>query len=139
MRVVLDTNIVLSALIFNGKTAVLRQKWQANLFMPLVSKATITELIKVLTYPKFKLTREEQEELLSDYLPFCETVTIPEKLPPIPTCRDTFDQPFLVLAKVAAADFLVTGDLDLLALKDDFSCPILTVNDFIGIIPPKIA
>ncbi|WP_334706225.1 putative toxin-antitoxin system toxin component, PIN family [Nostoc sp.] len=67
-RVVIDTNIIISALIFGGRVSRLRLAWQDDLFTPLVSKATTTELIRVLAYPKFKLTPTEQEDLLSDYI-----------------------------------------------------------------------
>ncbi len=133
LRVVIDTNLVLSALVFGGSTAKLRLAWQSDRFIPLVSKTTIMELIRVLAYPKFKLTKEEQEDLLSDYLPFCETVLLPEQLPTIPKCRDPFDEPFLVLALVGNANYLVTGDRDLLCLVDSFACPIVTVEQFFAV------
>ena len=133
-RVVIDTNILISALVFGGKIARLRFAWQEGLFTPLVSNTTITELIRVLAYPKFKLTPTEREDLLSDYLLFCETVAMPDILPVTPECRDPFDVPFLVLALVSEADYLVTGDRDLLVLKDDFACQIVTADDFFGII-----
>ena len=133
LRVVIDTNLVLSALVFGGSTAKLRLAWQSDRFIPLVSKTTIMELIRVLAYPKFKLTQEEQEDLLADYLPFCETVLLPEQLPTIPECRDPFDEPFLVLALVGNANYLVTGDRDLLCLVDSFACPIVTVEQFFKI------
>ncbi len=130
LRAVIDTNLVLSALVFGGSTAKLRLVWQDDRVTPLVSKATIRELIRVLAYPKFQLTASEQEELLADYLPFCETVLMPDVLPPIPDCRDPFDVPFLVLAMVGKADYLVTGDRDLLEITDRFICPIVTVDQF---------
>jgi predicted nucleic acid-binding protein len=77
LRVVIDTNLVLSALVFGGNIVRLRLAWQNECFTPLASKATITELIRVLAYPKFKLKTTEQEDLLSDYLPFCDTVLMP--------------------------------------------------------------
>ena len=46
-RVVIDTNLVLSTLVFAGKTAKLRQAWQQKRFIPLVSRATTKELIRV--------------------------------------------------------------------------------------------
>jgi uncharacterized protein len=133
LRVVIDTNLVLSALVFGGSTAKLRLAWQDDRFTPLASKATITELIRVLAYPKFKLTKSEQEDLLADYLPFCETVLMPEVLPAIPDCRDPFDAPFLVLAMVGRADYLVTGDRDLLCLADQFFCPIIKADRFFAV------
>ncbi|MDF0555883.1 putative toxin-antitoxin system toxin component, PIN family [Kamptonema sp. UHCC 0994] len=130
-RVVIDTNLVLSALVFGGRLSRLRLAWQNNRFIPLASEVTIAELVRVLTYPKFKLTNSEQEDLLSDYLPFCDTVLIPDTLPVVPECRDPFDIPFLLLAVVSQADYLVTGDGDLLCLSDNFSCPILTIDEFL--------
>ncbi len=133
-RVVIDTNLVLSALVFGGRLSRLRLAWQNNRFIPLASEVTIAELVRVLTYPKFKLTKSEQEDLLLDYLPFCDTVLIPDTLPVVPECRDPFDIPFLLLAVVGQADYLVTGDGDLLCLSDNFSCPILTVDEFLTVI-----
>ena len=69
-RVVLDTNVVLSALLFRGgPTAQVRAAWMSARFVPLASAATAQELMRVLAYPKFKLTADEQHDLLADYLP----------------------------------------------------------------------
>ncbi len=125
-RIVLDTNVLLSALLFHGGAlAWLRHAWQSDTIHPLASGDTVKELIRVLTYPKFKLTEADREELLGDYLPWCETVTVPAAID-IPECRDPFDRPFLVLALTAKADALITGDKDLLVLADTFTIPILT-------------
>ncbi len=72
-RVVLDTNCLISALLFStGRLAWLREGWQAGRFIPLVSRDTIGELIRVLAYPKFRLDAREQETLLADFLPFAD-------------------------------------------------------------------
>lgn len=131
-RVVLDTNSVLSALVFSGgRLAALRSAWQQARFEPLVSKATIAELVRVLAYPKFALSPEQQRELLSDYLPYAVTVRMPVKPPRTPDCRDLADLPFLQLAVTGKADFLVSGDRDLLSIKGRFGCPIVTAQEFL--------
>ena len=131
-RVVLDTNLVLSALVFaNGRLALLRHAWQGGRCVPLVSKATVAELIRVLAYPKFKLGDADQQELLADYLPWCVTVRIPKPPPPTPDCRDPFDLPFLQLAVAGKADFLVSGDRDLLSLAGQAKCAIVTAEQFL--------
>lgn len=136
-RVVLDTNVVLSALVFtHGRSAALREAWQGGRCEPLVSKATVGELIRVLGYPKFKLAADEQRELLADYLPYCRTVTIPAKAPRTPPCPDPFDLPFLQLAIVGKADFLVAGDQDLLGVKGKLLCPIVTLEAILAALPP---
>jgi len=132
-RVVLDTNLVLSALVFNSGTLVgLRRGWQSRRFTPLVSTATAGELIRVLTYPKFRLSAEERENLLADYLPFCQSVRVPNPPPPTPLCRDPFDVQFLELAVAGEAEYLVTGDHDILVLASEFLCPILKADDFLA-------
>jgi putative PIN family toxin of toxin-antitoxin system len=131
-RVVIDTNLVLSALVFaQGRLTPLRQAWQAHRIQPLVSRVTAAELIRVLAYPKFRLAPEERRELLADYLPYCKTVRIPEPPPKTPACRDPFDVPFLQLALAGKARALVTGDRDLLSLARGFACPILSADRFI--------
>ena len=131
-RAVLDTNSVLSALVFSGgRLARLRGAWHQARFVPLVSKATVAELVRVLAYPKFGLAPEQQRELLSDYLPYAVTVRLPAKPPRTPDCRDPADRPFLELAVVGKADFLVSGDRDLLSIKGRFACPIVTPQGFL--------
>lgn len=138
LRAVLDTNLVGSALVFStGRLAALRAAWQGVRLQPLASKASATELLRVLAYPKFKLSPDEREDLIGDYLPYCVTVRIPAKPPAIPKCRDRFDAPFLHLALVGKASYLVTGDRDLLALAPAFSVPILTASSFLSIFEAK--
>ncbi len=132
-RVVIDTNLVLSALVFaQGRLTPLRNAWQAHRIQPLVSRATATELIRVLAYPKFRLTADEQHELLADYLPYCKTVRIPDPPPKTPACRDAFDVPFLQLAIAGKAAALITGDQDLLILAGNFACPVVTAEQFVN-------
>ena len=130
-RVVIDTNLVLSALVFaQGRLSPLRLAWQGAQCQPLLSSVTAAELIRVLAYPKFKLATADQQELLADYLPYCTTVRMPAQPPATPDCRDKFDLPFLQLAVVGKAGYLVTGDQDLLALAGQFVCPIITAEQF---------
>ena len=135
VRVVLDTNMVLSALVFRGGAAgQLRQAWQMGSLLPLVSKDTARELVRVLAYPKFRLSQTEQNELLADFLPYAETVRIPQPPPSVPNCRDALDLPFMHLAVTGNAQALVTGDRDLLAVAAEFErtslCPIMTLDVF---------
>ena len=129
LRLVLDTNVLLSALLFPaGSLYWLRHAWQSEAVLPLASRDTTAELLRVLYYPKFRLTPDEREDLLADYLPWCKTVIVSEPVA-VPECRDSADRPFLELALAGKADALVTGDDDLLALAPVFSVPILPPND----------
>jgi len=75
----------------------------------------------VLTYPKFRLSRDAITELLAEFLPYAETIALSASQTNGPRCRDPDDQVFIDLAIVANADGLVTGDRDLLALADQTS------------------
>jgi putative PIN family toxin of toxin-antitoxin system len=117
LRVVLDTNVVVSALVFGGGAAGrLRGLWQQGAFVPLASSATAHELVRVLAYPKFGLSAGDQTELLADYLPCTTAVRIPQRPPRVRVCLDPLVAPFLHLAVVGKAQILVSGDKDLLAL-----------------------
>jgi len=135
LKVVLDTNTVLSALIFSqSKLSQLRLIWQSGQIIPLASKATVSELIKVLTYPKFKLSSSEQQDFLTEYLPYIQTVTNVQRIADVSVCRDVNDVMFLELAIAGKADYLITGDKDLLVLQQMFkfkiTTPAMLINQF---------
>ena len=104
---------------------------QSGHCVPLVSRAATAELIRVLAYPKFKLSDVDQQELLADYLPWCATARIPNPPPVAPDCRDSFDQPFLQFAVAGRADYLVSGDRDLLSLAHQMDCSVVTAEQFL--------
>ena len=137
-RVVLDTNVVVSALVFGaGRLAEMRIAWQGKRFLPLVSKATVEELLRVLRYPKFQLTQQERESLLGDYLPWCTVVTGRGRAPRIPGCPDVHDLPFLQLASMGRARAFVTGDKALLRLDGRWGFPILDPARFLDGLPNR--
>lgn len=117
-RVVLDTNCLISALIFSqGKMAEIRHLWQAGEILPLICRETATELIRVMAYPKFRLTQEEINHLLAEFLPWAETVHLEGLGKRIPELRDPDDAVFLHLARSAKALCLISGDRHLLELR----------------------
>lgn len=117
-RVVLDTNVVASALLFPGPTTTaLRAAWKSGEILPLVCRETTLELMRVLAYPRFRLTRKEIEQLVADYLPFTEVVAVADGSRVGPKCRDTDDRIFVELAIAGRAECIVTGDKALLELN----------------------
>lgn len=127
MRVVLDTAVVVSALLFPaGSLTWLFERWTTSKLLPLVSRDTADELIRVLAYPNFRLERAEIDGVLAAYLPFTESVL--ERRPggsSLPVCDDPADQKFLQLAFDGEAEALVTGDDHLLRLAADTPFEIL--------------
>jgi len=126
-RVVLDTNVAVSALVFReGRLAWLREAWAARRVVPLVSAETVAELVRVLAYPKLKLSEEDTKNVLAHYMEHAEAVREAGASIRVPECRDPDDRKFLQLAFAAKADALVTGDEDLLTLAGKSRVPILT-------------
>ena len=130
MRVVLDTNVLISALVFESLCAVwLRNIWQQGGIVPVVSKETVEELMHVMAYKKFALSESDQHDLLEDYLPYAETIATPKTRARIPKCRDPKDEMFLRLAYAAKVDAIVTGHDDLLALTGESRILILSPSE----------
>lgn len=132
MRVVLDTNIIISAVVFSSSQITwFRETWKSGQITPLVDKACTEELVRALTYPKFKLSVKEIESLLGEYLPYTVTIVTTHKAGiKIPKCRDPHDQKFLELAWSGKAKALITGDRALLALTEQTPFAILTPAEF---------
>jgi hypothetical protein len=129
IRVVLDTNVLVSALLFSGEIGNVVSSWKARKFLPVFSQDTFDEFRRVLAYPKFSLTPREIDALLqNEVLPFCEVVDIEDEI--IGVCRDRADDKFLSCALAAKADYIVSGDKDLLALGNFRNIPIITTAAF---------
>ena len=109
-RFVFDTNVVVSALVFAaGRTAWLRRAWAGGVLVPVVSRATTRELLRVLAYPKFGLEPDDRAELLGDFLPYTESW--PTEPPPARVqASDPADQPVVDLREASAAEAIVSGD-----------------------------
>ncbi len=128
LRVVLDTNVLVSALVSRSPSlSWLSSAWEGQVLAPVVSEATVAELVQVIHRSKFGLSSREIATLLESYLPRCEVIDMSEP-PAVPECRDPKDRYFLQLALMAGADALVTGDYDLLALATVFAIPIIAPN-----------
>ena len=129
-RVVLDTNVLVSALLFKGKVSRFVVLWQQGSMSPLLSKKTFEELKKVLTYPKFALDQEEIGAILEDEIfPFFEII---DPVEPIQgACADPDDDPFIACAVSGGADVVVTGDAQLVGMKQYKTVRFVTPSEFL--------
>jgi len=130
MRVVLDTNTLVSALLFHGTASRLIPLWQSGRMTLLISGPILEEYLRVLAFPKFRVTDQEIRGLIEEeVLPFVETVKPPRRL--LHPCRDPEDAKFLECAVAGRARYLVTGDQDLRVLGTYRRVSILTVGEFL--------
>ena len=131
-RVVLDTNVLISCLLFKGKLSRIVELWQKGKIVPIISKETFEELRIVLEYPKFSLSHVEIKSLIEhEILPYFEVVNVSKHVKG--ACRDPGDDKFISCAISASADGIVTGDKDLSDMKKYRSLRIIHVSDFIKV------
>lgn len=128
-RYVLDTNVLLSALIFN-RSAPGRALYLARQGTLLLSPETLDELTRVIRRKKFDpyTTLQDRDQFLAKLILDAEFVDVHERLV---ICRDPKDDKFLDVAVSGRATVLVSGDTDLLVLHPFRDIPILTPQQFV--------
>jgi len=129
MRVVLDTNVLVSAALKRQSTPSLAARLVEHGGTLLKSLVTEQQLVEVVARPYLApLIDAESQAWLKRLLAHTELVTISER---IAACRDPTDDKFLELAVSGRADLIVTGDADLLALNPFRDIPIVTPAIFV--------
>jgi len=132
-RVVVDTNVFVSSILFEGVANQLVDCWQRGRFIFLISKPILEEYIKVLSYPKFELPEEQIKEIIGkEFLPFAEVVALKTSVSVIK--EDPFDNVFLSTALDGKASFIVSGDRHLLRLTRYKDIRIIELSDFLRLI-----
>lgn len=128
-KVLLDTNILISALGWNSKPREIFLKCIANELKLITSAEQIDELRRVMDYPKFHFTEEQKESFISIILEVAEMVEITGKVKIIKDDPD--DDLIIETAIVGRADYIVSGDPHLLNLKEFAGIKIVTAKEFL--------
>ena len=128
MRVVLDTNVFISA-VLGGKLGVIVDEWKAGKFTLIITDSIAREYLDVINRPKFKIPQDEILATTDYLLQTAEFVTSQEEIQVI--VADLTDNKFLEAAIAGKVDFTVSGDNHLLELKSFREIPIVTARDFI--------
>ncbi len=130
MRLVFDTNILISALLFEDSKPSKAFNIVIKQGIILFSAATLTELEDVLWRNKFNkyITNEERIQFLSSFILQATSVETDET---ITECQDPQDNKFLELGVCGKADFIISGDEDLLILNPFRNIQILSPDQFI--------
>ena len=136
MRVVLDTNVLVSALLFAGVSSKLVPLWQTRAIVAIVSRSILEEYLRVLSYPKFKLAEAEIKDLIQEeVLPYVEVVTPRRQLRVVK--RDPSDDKFVECAVAGKAKVIISGDKDLLSVGSYRKILIQTPAQFLDDFPPQ--
>ena len=129
MRLVVDTNVFVSAAIKVNSLPFLVVRWIDRHGGLLKSAATEQEVLRVLLRPHIAVvTSLSFRDGLPKMLAGAELVAINER---VAACRDPKDDKFLELAVNGHADLIVSGDADLLALNPFREIPIVTPATFV--------
>lgn len=128
MRAVIDTNVLLSALLWGGTPHALFEHVRNGTVTLISSPALLAELARVITRPKFDAiflrSKTSPTKTLAEVRLLAEVIDPP----PLPqsVCRDPDDDAVLALALAAQADMVISGDEDLLCLNPFGRIPVLT-------------
>jgi putative PIN family toxin of toxin-antitoxin system len=139
MRLILDTNVLLSALLSDrGPPAKLLDAWERKQFTLVACDSLVAELREVVSRPFFRArVRVSSVELLAaglrDFSVFLRD------LPSDVMAPDAKDSYLLALAEASSAEFLVTGDKELLSLKQHQSTRIVTPATMLDILKVRDA
>jgi putative PIN family toxin of toxin-antitoxin system len=137
LKIVLDSNVFVSALINpRGKPAQILNYVFGNKIRLFTSPPIIEELERVLSYPKLVkrhgLEKQELKEFVSDLLSIMSLVEGKKALEVI--AEDPADNNYLSCALDAKADFIVSGDIHLLNLREYEGIQIITPAQFLKIL-----
>ncbi|MBV6402136.1 MAG: hypothetical protein CNIPEHKO_02442 [Anaerolineales bacterium] len=128
MRVVLDTNVFVSA-VLGGKLGIILDEWKAGTFTLIVTDSVAAEYIDVINRPKFKIPSDEIVGVTDFLLDTAEFVTSAEDI--FAVTADPTDNKFLEAAVAGQVDFIVSGDNHLLDLGTFREIPIIKPRQFL--------
>ena len=130
-RVVLDTNILISALGWKGNPRTIFIKVIDGEFELVLSHKQLSELLRVLSYPKFKFSSEQKDRFLSILLGIVMLVKTKHSINVIK--EDPDDNIILEPANEMKIDYIISGDGHLLKLKEFKGTRIVTPKQFLDL------
>ena len=140
MRAVIDTNVLLSGLLWRGPPNGLLQHVRVGTVLLVSSPTLLAELADVIKRAKFdailERTGTSRERLLAEVRRLAEVIEPPPLSQPV--CRDPDDDHVLALALAANADVIVSGDNDLLSLGNFEGIPIIGPAKAVALIEEKV-
>ena len=135
LRVVLDTNVLVSAIISDGKPRELFRKGITKEFCIITSDLLLRELAAVLRRPKFKTDEDEIHRIILALMQAAEVVEVVSKFNMVE--EDPKDDMIVETAYDGKADFVVSGDSHLLALNSFRDIKIISVKRMLACLEEK--
>lgn len=135
MIVVYDTNIIISGLLFSGKQRTLLRHVIDHSVQLIISHSIIEEISDVIGRNKFKVQRELQVISIAELIELSKIVYPSKKVNIVE--NDPDDNMIIECAMEGDADYIVTGDSDLLKIGEYAGIKIVDSNKFFSILENK--
>jgi len=132
LRVVFDTNVLVSGMVFAGKSKLLIDAVLEGTITLILSMQMIQEFRKVIARDKFKLSKEQQNMLTNFVLRIGSIVRIRSRFKVVK--GDPSDDLILRTARDGEADYVVSGDKHLLAIEEFRGIKIITVSKMLDLL-----
>jgi putative PIN family toxin of toxin-antitoxin system len=132
MKLVLDTNVFISAFYWGGNSQKVIDRIIVGLDELYVSNKILEEISQVMGRPKFKTEQETIDKYLETIEKNCKKVFTEGKIKGI--CRDKDDDDKLECGIICDADYIITGDDDLLVLENYKTVKIITPMKYLAMI-----
>ena len=128
MKIVVDTNVIVSGIFFNGKPRELLRECFNGKYEIICTKEIFLEYVETIE----KLAKRYKQRVREEIIPILlDNVTIIENVDDGKYSRDPDDDKFINCAKSSGAKYIITGDNDLLVLEKIGDIRLLTVADFL--------
>lgn len=128
VRVVLDTNVLISALVYGGKPRDVLELFISGELEIVICEELLTELRRTI---RDKFVEFKSETVKLEYLLRRDTLMVPLGTLTIKAARDNDDNYILEMAIISQSDYIISGDKDLLSLKNFRGVNICNPADFI--------
>ena len=128
MKIVVDTNVIVSGIFFNGKPRELLRECFNGKYEIICTKEIFLEYVETIE----KLAKRYKQRVREEIIPILlDNITIIENVDDGKYSRDPDDDKFINCAKSSGAKYVITGDNDLLVLEKIGDIRLLTVADFL--------
>ena len=130
MKIVLDTNIFISSFFWGGNPRKIVQRIIDGKDELFICKEILQEIASVMVRPKFNVSNESVMRFIHSIEDIANHIVLSGIVQQV--CRDSEDDKILECALLANADYIITGDTDLLIFEEFCGVKIITANEYVN-------
>jgi len=136
MKIVLDANIYISSFFWGGNPKTVLERAISEKDDLFISREILNEIEDVINRPKFHAEKDEIKYFIKAIEEIANIITIKNKL--VKGSRDIKDDKYLECAVACNADYIISGDIHLLEIKQYKNIKIVTAKEYLELTPPPI-